>query len=184
MADNAAQETYDLYEMLGANSEQKSVRGKQAGVQEINSNKELALQVADLTKQLRTIINAQGHQVDQACAICGEYDHTLNNCPSGATYPEFIQKQAQAFKNYQSRARNDPFRTHITRVGGIIQIFPGITIVKNQNPGQVQQQTSNFQPRQQYQNQEQIQNPGPGFKPKPSLEKIVRDLALQNKQTT
>ena len=47
MGEKTAQETYDLYEMLGANSQQKSTRGKQAAF-EINTNSDLAFQVQEL----------------------------------------------------------------------------------------------------------------------------------------
>lgn len=62
MVDNAAgeaagekttQETYDLYEMLGANSQQKSERvGRQVGVQEFSATNEIAMQLSTLTKQV------------------------------------------------------------------------------------------------------------------------------------
>lgn len=52
MGEKTAQQTYELYEMLGANSQQKSIRGP-LGIYEISPNNDLDMQVADLTKQIK-----------------------------------------------------------------------------------------------------------------------------------
>ena len=50
MGEKTAEDTQELFEMLGANSQQKSVRGRRAGVHEVNTNQEMAMQLAELTK--------------------------------------------------------------------------------------------------------------------------------------
>ncbi|CAL8988348.1 unnamed protein product, partial [Prunus brigantina] len=47
-----AQESYDIFEMLGSNDQHKDTRGKSAGIYEISPNNELALQVAGLQRKL------------------------------------------------------------------------------------------------------------------------------------
>ncbi|KAL5769738.1 hypothetical protein ACOSP7_013892 [Xanthoceras sorbifolium] len=46
------EETYELFEKLGANSQQKSVRGKKPGVYEVKITPGIVRQMAELSKQM------------------------------------------------------------------------------------------------------------------------------------
>ncbi|XP_031260249.1 uncharacterized protein LOC116118405 [Pistacia vera] len=112
MVDNAAmgekivQETNELYEMLGANSQQKSVRGKSRGMYEVNTNTKLAMQVSELTKQMKTMCNmmmGQGlRNSNEVYASCGIVGPATNVCPSRGNFPEFV-KQASMMNSYNPR---------------------------------------------------------------------------------
>lgn len=55
-----AQETLNIFEMLRANSQQKSAR-RRVGVNEVSTNHELRKQLAELTKQVQ-LLALQGAQ--------------------------------------------------------------------------------------------------------------------------
>ncbi|KAB2631820.1 hypothetical protein D8674_038724 [Pyrus ussuriensis x Pyrus communis] len=64
-----AQESYNIYEMLGSNAQHKDVRGKRVGVYETSSNHDLSLQVANLEKKLESVLNMVP-KASEVCAIC------------------------------------------------------------------------------------------------------------------
>ena len=72
-----AQESYNIYEMLGSNAQHKHTRGKRAGVYEMSPNNDLALQVVGLEKKLDSVLNLVP-KIAEVCAIC--------NIPGPPTY--------------------------------------------------------------------------------------------------
>ena len=52
MEEKTVEETVELYEILGANSQQKSARGKRIGVNKVQTNNEMAAQLTELTRQV------------------------------------------------------------------------------------------------------------------------------------
>ncbi|CAL8988498.1 unnamed protein product, partial [Prunus brigantina] len=105
-----AQESYDIFEMLGSNDQHKDTRGKSAGIYEISPNNELALQVAGLQRKLDSVLNMvpKVPQVE-VCGICNVQGHSTHMCPAGNDYPAFIHEQAHMMNSYNQRPRNDPF---------------------------------------------------------------------------
>ena len=57
MGEKTAKETMELYKMLGANSQQKSVRGRKGLVNEVQINNDMAAQWTALTRQVALLNN-------------------------------------------------------------------------------------------------------------------------------
>lgn len=86
MWQKTAEETYDIYEMLGANSHQKSVRGRKATVNEVSQvDNALVAQVAELVKQVKALTTQPPRW--EVCAICQEYGHGPTVCPRALEMP-------------------------------------------------------------------------------------------------
>ncbi|CAL9029654.1 unnamed protein product [Prunus brigantina] len=154
-----AQESYNIYEMLGSNAQHKDTRGKRVGMYEISSNNDLALQVASLEKKLDSMLNMVP-KIAEVCAICNIPSHPTYQCSASEAYPEFVQEQVNLMNSYNQRPRNDPFSN-------------------TYNPGW--RDHPNFS----WKNNNQFQN----FQPKPAttLEDTVKMLAqntVQFQQTT
>ncbi|CAL9019003.1 unnamed protein product, partial [Prunus brigantina] len=154
-----AQESYNIYEMLGSNAQHKDTRGKRVGMYEISSNNDLALQVASLEKKLDSMLNMVP-KIAEVCAICNIPGHPTYQCSASEAYPEFVQEQVNLMNSYNQRPRNDPFSN-------------------TYNPGW--RDHPNFS----WKNNNQFQN----FQPKPAttLEDTVKMLArntVQFQQTT
>ncbi|CAA0805966.1 Unknown protein, partial [Striga hermonthica] len=96
MVDNAAgghigartaEEMYEIFEAMSANSSQKSNREKRAVVNEVSSAQDMmAHQIAELTEQM-WLMNARGGQSVQTmtvdtCGACGVQGHRSEVCPS------------------------------------------------------------------------------------------------------
>ncbi|CAN6562571.1 unnamed protein product [Malus baccata var. baccata] len=103
-----AQESYNIYEMLGSNAQHKDLRGKKVGVYETSSNHELSLQVANLEKKLEAVLNMVP-KANEVCAICNIPSHLTHQCPSREAYPEFVQEQVNLMNSYNQRPRNDVY---------------------------------------------------------------------------
>ena len=103
-----AQESYNIYEMLGSNAQHKDVRGKKLGVYETNANHDLSLQVANLERRLESVLNLVP-KPNEVCAICNIPSHPTHQCPSREAYPEFVQEQVNLMNSYNQRPRNDAF---------------------------------------------------------------------------
>ncbi|KAI5343486.1 hypothetical protein L3X38_011362 [Prunus dulcis] len=103
-----AQESYNIYEMLGSNAQHKDTRGKRVGVYEMSSNNDLALQVASLEKKLDSMLNMVP-KIAEVCAICNIPGHPTYQCSASEAYPEFVQEQVNLMNSYNQRPRNDPF---------------------------------------------------------------------------
>ncbi|CAL9000990.1 unnamed protein product [Prunus brigantina] len=154
-----AQESYNIYEMLGSNAQHKDTRGKRVGMYEISSNNDLALQVASLEKKLDSMLNMVP-KIAEVCAICNIPGHPTYQCSASEAYPEFVQEQVNLMNSYNQRPRNDPFSN-------------------TYNPGW------RDHPNLSWKNNNQFQN----FQPKPAttLEDTVKMLAqntVQFQQTT
>ncbi|KAI5339036.1 hypothetical protein L3X38_018308 [Prunus dulcis] len=154
-----AEESYNIYEMLGSNAQHKDTRGKRVGVYEMSSNNDLAFQVASLEKKLDSILNMVP-KIAKECAICNIPGHPTYQCSASEAYPEFVQEQVNLMNSYNQRPRNDPFSN-------------------TYNPGW------RDHPNLSWKNNDQFQN----FQPKPAttLEDTVKMLAqntVQFQQTT
>ena len=137
-----AQESYDIFEMLGSNDQHKDTRGKSAGIYEISPNNELALQVAGLQRKLDSVLNMvpKVPQVE-VCGICNVQGHSTHMCPAGNDYPAFIHEQAHMMNSYNQRPRNDPF-SNTYNPGW--RNHPNFSWSNNQNQNQA---SSSFQPK-------------------------------------
>ncbi|CAN6570912.1 unnamed protein product [Malus baccata var. baccata] len=156
-----AQESYNIYEMLGSNAQHKDLRGKKVGVYEASSNHELSLQVANLEKKLEAVLNMVP-KANEVCAICNIPSHLTHQCPSREAYPEFVQEQVNLMNSYNQRPRNDVYSNTYNPSW---RDHPNLSW-RNNNQNQFQ----NFQP-----------------KPATTLEDTVKLLAqntLQFQQTT
>ncbi|XP_031259211.1 uncharacterized protein LOC116117314 [Pistacia vera] len=78
---------------------------------EVNTNTELAMQVLELTKQMKTMCNMMIEQgqnsSNEVCAICNNLGHATNICPSSENFPEFVE-HANVMNSYNQRP-NNPF---------------------------------------------------------------------------
>ncbi|XP_031120199.1 uncharacterized protein LOC116023344 [Ipomoea triloba] len=93
MGEKTAEETLALYEMLGANSQQKSVRGRTPGMYEVNSNAGLEIQVSELAKQVKSMHYMMSMKQNNASMV----DENVHNF-----------EQANAMNSFNQRPRNDP----------------------------------------------------------------------------
>ena len=56
MEEKTAEETMELYEMLGANSQQKNTKGRRGVVNEVQMNNDMAEQLIVVTRQVSSLI--------------------------------------------------------------------------------------------------------------------------------
>ncbi|KAI5324069.1 hypothetical protein L3X38_033142 [Prunus dulcis] len=119
-----AQESYDIYEMLGSNAQHKDTRGKHIEVYEMSSNNDLALQVASLEKKLDFVLN-MAPKIAKVCAICNIPGHPTYQCSASEAYPKFVQEQVNLTNSYNQRPRIDPFSNTYN---------PGPTQEENEKP--------------------------------------------------
>lgn len=77
-----ATEINELFEMMGANSQQKSVRGnmRKGVVQGVSESSSLALQVERMQGDIQKLLNGGSLNQNQKaqCNACGEYGHVQN----------------------------------------------------------------------------------------------------------
>ena len=79
--DKTAEEVREIYEMLAMNSRQKAVRGKRAGVYELQAQSDLQTQVADLSRQMKTLMtHVTTSTSSEVCNFCGMIGHSTNGC--------------------------------------------------------------------------------------------------------
>ncbi|CAL9012148.1 unnamed protein product [Prunus brigantina] len=111
-----AQESYNIYEMLGSNAQHKDTRGKRVGMYEISSNNDLALQVASLEKKLDSMLNMVP-KIAEVCAIRNIPGHPTYQCsskprndpfsntynPGWRDHPNFSWKNNNQFQNFQPK---------------------------------------------------------------------------------
>ncbi|CAN6567579.1 unnamed protein product [Malus baccata var. baccata] len=88
-----AQESYNIYEMLGSNAQHKDLRGKK---------------VANLERKLESLLNMVP-KANEVCAICNIPSHPTHQCPSREAYPEYVQEQVNLMNSYNQRPRNDVY---------------------------------------------------------------------------
>ena len=87
MGEKTAKEMVELYKMLGANSQQKSARGRRGVVNEDQTNNRMATQLTTLTRQV-TLLTSRAQPINKACGICGIFSHEANVCPQSLYEPE------------------------------------------------------------------------------------------------
>ena len=78
-------ETRKLFEMLGANLQQKNVcSAKRGGTQATHAATEIEQQVAQLTKSVQQLCALRSDEEHQGrhdqCQLCGEHGHTALHC--------------------------------------------------------------------------------------------------------
>ena len=73
MGEKRVEETMELYEMLGANSQQKSVRERRVGVNEVKINSKMVEQLTELTRQVAHL-NSCAQPSNKVCGLCGVFD--------------------------------------------------------------------------------------------------------------
>ncbi|CAL8988202.1 unnamed protein product [Prunus brigantina] len=94
-----AQESYNIYEMLGSNAQHKDTRGKRVGMYEISSNNDLALQVASLEKKLDSMLNMVPKIAERPRN--DPFSNTYN--PGWRDHPNFSWKNNNQFQNFQPK---------------------------------------------------------------------------------
>ncbi|XP_050229333.1 uncharacterized protein LOC126678479 [Mercurialis annua] len=106
--DTTAAELMKTYEKLAMNSRQKAIRGKRAGVYEISSHSDLSAQMADLTKQVKMLVDRDTSN-QESCAFCGMFGHNANVCANVESAPPNCE-EANFMGAFQGRqVKNDPF---------------------------------------------------------------------------
>ena len=80
MGEKIVKETVDLYEMLGANSQQKNVKGRRGAVNEMQVNNEMVSQLIELIRQV-SLLASRAQQNNEVCGLCGAFGHGANMCP-------------------------------------------------------------------------------------------------------
>ena len=161
MVDNAAggaileknpDETKALYEKLGQNSQQKSVRAGKSEAREVETNGEIKKQLNWLTAQMQNLLNTRGvgqsaNMVNSACDICDVLTHSTDNCPNREQFPEFMNANANSINNFTPAERVKLFEP--TSYPGT-KFHPNLSWGGNQrNQGQYQQRLQ--QPRNEHQ---------------------------------
>ncbi|CAH9097553.1 unnamed protein product [Cuscuta epithymum] len=95
MGEKTAEQTLELFEMLGANSQQKSVRGRTPGIYEVGASTELAIQISELSKQMKN--------------MCTVMTTMSMSTPVVNAVPEGGFEQAHMMTSYNQGPRNDTF---------------------------------------------------------------------------
>ncbi|CAH9114554.1 unnamed protein product [Cuscuta epithymum] len=94
MGEKTAEQTLELFDMLGANSQQKRVCGRTPGIYEVGVGTELAIQMSELSKQMKN--------------MC--YVMTMSmSTPVVHAVPEAGFEQAHMMNSYNHGPRNEPF---------------------------------------------------------------------------
>ncbi|XP_048229053.1 uncharacterized protein LOC125369824 [Ricinus communis] len=110
MLERTPDEVYNIFEMLGANSLQKSVRTKRIEVNEVVANSEMAIQLTELTKQVNILTSIKNSQNNEVYDICGIYGHSTNVCSSFNNYRGNMYDQTNLMDSYQPmHPMNDPY---------------------------------------------------------------------------
>jgi hypothetical protein len=104
LMEKSSEEAMELFETLSDHSQQFSSRGRQGvkskGMYEVNLNGGSPNQMAVVERKLDMIVKAISFQNTslnqqaaplQVCAICSNFDHTIETCP---LYSSAEQKQA------------------------------------------------------------------------------------------
>ena len=104
MGEMTAEELVVLYEMLGANSQQKSARGRRVGVNEVQTNNKMAAQLTELIRKV-ALLNSRAQLNNEVCGICGIFGHRANMCPQSVYEPD----QINYMNVNQPRLHFDPY---------------------------------------------------------------------------
>ena len=106
MGNKTSDEIHDIFEMLGANSQQKSVRTTRRGnVSMINSDKDE--EIARLMKEIQKLSARESVKEikHEQCQVCGEHGHTALNCYGEETSYEQVNVMNVGYQ----KGRNDAF---------------------------------------------------------------------------
>ena len=78
VGEKTAEETYNLYELLGFNSQQRGGR-RRARVNDVGSDNEITLKLDELTKQVQLLTT---HQMtnQEVYEVCFSIGHDTHNC--------------------------------------------------------------------------------------------------------
>lgn len=107
MGEKTTANTYELYEMLGG--QQKSARARRVEVNEIGSRNEIAMQLAELTKQV-TLLSSKKAPTQEVCNIYGTYGHSANIFSFVYYFHAGTSlEQGNTMERYQPKPRNDPY---------------------------------------------------------------------------
>ncbi|XP_038683033.1 uncharacterized protein LOC119983418 [Tripterygium wilfordii] len=105
-------ECQNLFERLAIETQHSEVRGKRAGVYELNNSDTFAprSQVDAIASKLDMLLAMNGRTIQQElCAICHVPGHATITCPQGVDFPEFVQEQANMMNSYNRNPRFDPY---------------------------------------------------------------------------
>ncbi|KAK1589279.1 hypothetical protein Q3G72_032286 [Acer saccharum] len=91
MRERTTDDVLAKYEMLGQNSQQRSSREK-SGLRERGANSELAMQVANLSKEVNRLVENLEQQQVVVCQACGRNGHGVDMCPGQGS----IQQEEEA----------------------------------------------------------------------------------------
>lgn len=98
---------------------------RRAWVNEIGSDNEMAMELAELTKKL-ALLTSKKASIQLVCGFCITYGHGA--CPCSFVvdlYRGTSQEQVHSMEGHQPRSRNEPMKTCITQSGGIIPTYVG-----------------------------------------------------------
>ncbi len=165
MVDNAAggaiyeknaDETKALFEKLGQNSQQKSVRAGKKEVHEIGANSDTNRRLDMLTQSLetffRTFGNQGGNMVKTACAICDLSTHSIEECPNRDQFPEFLDANANSINNFMPAGSGKIFDPTSNTYNPGSRFHPNLSWGGNQGNQRFQGQYQQWGPQQQYEN--------------------------------
>ncbi|XP_038711641.1 uncharacterized protein LOC120005855 [Tripterygium wilfordii] len=105
-------ECQTLFDNLAVETQHSEMRGKRAGVYELNNSDTFAprSQVDAIASKLDMLLAMNGHTIQQEiCAICHVPGHATITCPQGVDFPEFVQEQASMMNSYNRNPRFDPY---------------------------------------------------------------------------
>ena len=80
MGEKTTEETMELYEMLGANSQQNSARGRRGVDNKVQVNNGMATQLTDHPSQV-ALLNSQTQPSNEVYGLGGIFGHRANMCP-------------------------------------------------------------------------------------------------------
>jgi len=108
MGNKTSDEIHDIFEMLGANSQQKSVRNARRGnVSMINANSDKDEEIARLKKEIQKLSTRESVKEikHEQCQVCGEHGHTALTCYGEVTSYEQVNVMNVGYQ----KGRNDAF---------------------------------------------------------------------------
>ena len=107
--DKTDEELKEIYDMLAMNSQQKTIRGMRATVNEVTAQSDVAKQVADLTRQVSLLLNKNQGNRGQ-CEYCRMYGHSARACMN-VEQPASQYETAHYMGVYGGKklVKNDPF---------------------------------------------------------------------------
>ena len=116
MGEKTAEETMELYEMLRANSQQKSVRERRIGVNKVQTSNDMEAQLIELTRQV-AFLNSQAQPNSEVCGVCGTVGHGANVCLSSLFESEEVNymetNQPRQHYDLYSNTYNPGWRSHL-----------------------------------------------------------------------